>query len=199
LSVADPPGPEQPEALAVPANHGFRLNDDQGRAPADPELGQPCPEESISGGQLRSLDRTLQDPRVGGAEQRFQVEGPLGSGTTQKRREQCCENEGWGESTEGGQLPLYQPNRNFREPQFLRLPRARPYGLPPFCSRVFPRNSPVGCVWQALLVQFSLRLRRRGFLGGNRCYQPLRHCLSSHTLFSSLTFVGWIWTLLKTA
>jgi hypothetical protein len=64
LSVADLPGPKQPEALTVPADHGLRLNDDEGRAPAGPELGQPCPEESISGGQLRSLDRTLQDPEL---------------------------------------------------------------------------------------------------------------------------------------
>ena len=30
---------------------------------------------------------------------------------------------------------------------FLRLPQARPYGLPPFCSQVFPRNLPAGFVW----------------------------------------------------
>jgi hypothetical protein len=167
LSVADLPGPKQPEALTVPADHDPRLNDDESRAPQPVQnWDSPCPEESISGGQLRSLDRTLQDPELVAQSKDLKLKGRSGAEQRQKRREQCCENEGWGESTEGGQLPLYQPNRNFREPQFLRLPRARPYGLPPFCSRVFPRNSPVGCVWQALLVQFSLRLRRRGFLGG---------------------------------
>ena len=103
--------------LTVPADHGPQLNDDEGRAPAGPELGQPCPEESISGGQLRSLDRTLQDPELVAQSKDLKLKGRSGAEQRQKRREQCCENEGWGESTEGGQLPLYQPNRDFREPQ----------------------------------------------------------------------------------
>jgi hypothetical protein len=31
--VTDFPSPEQPEALAVPGNDGFRLDDDQGGSP----------------------------------------------------------------------------------------------------------------------------------------------------------------------
>jgi hypothetical protein len=43
LAVTDFPRPEQPEALAVPANDGFRFDDDQGRSPIDPVLSQPRP------------------------------------------------------------------------------------------------------------------------------------------------------------
>jgi hypothetical protein len=41
------PGPEQPKALAVPANDGFRLDDDQGRSPIAPHFAEPRPQESI--------------------------------------------------------------------------------------------------------------------------------------------------------
>jgi hypothetical protein len=47
----------------------------------------------------------------------LKLKGRPGAEQRQERREQCCENEGWGESTEDSQLPLYQPNRDFREPQ----------------------------------------------------------------------------------
>ena len=78
------------------------------------------------------------------------------------------------------------------------LPRARPYGLPPFCSQVFPRNSPVGCS-PALLVQFFLRLQRQESLGG-----PVLPTSSPLPFFASpflvlVSSVGWMWTLLKAA
>jgi hypothetical protein len=38
VAVTNLPGPEQPEALAVPGNDGFRLDDDQGRSPIVPNL-----------------------------------------------------------------------------------------------------------------------------------------------------------------
>ena len=43
LAVSNFPCPEQPEALAVPANDGFRLDDDQGRSPIAPHFAQPSP------------------------------------------------------------------------------------------------------------------------------------------------------------
>src|ERR1700730_16649255 len=39
LAMTHFPGPEQPEALAVPANDGFGPDDDQGRSPIAPRLG----------------------------------------------------------------------------------------------------------------------------------------------------------------
>ena len=90
---------------------------DQGRLPANPELGQSCPEESICGGQLRSFDRALQDAELVAQSNDLKLKGRSGAEQHRKSREQCCENRGWIESTEDGQLSLYQPNRDLREPQ----------------------------------------------------------------------------------
>jgi len=38
LAVTDFPSPEQPEALAVPGDDGFRLDEDQGRSPIVPNF-----------------------------------------------------------------------------------------------------------------------------------------------------------------
>jgi hypothetical protein len=117
LAAADLPRPQQPKALAVPADHGLWLNDHKSKAPANPELGQSCPEESICGGQLRSFDRALQDAELVAQSKDLKLKGRSGPEQRRKRREQCCENGGWRESREDGQLPLYQPNRDFREPK----------------------------------------------------------------------------------
>src|SRR6266851_2454080 len=53
LAMTNFPGPEEPEALAVPANDGFGLDDDQGRSPIAPSFAQPRPEESIGGRRFR--------------------------------------------------------------------------------------------------------------------------------------------------
>jgi hypothetical protein len=60
LAVTNSPRPEQAKALAVPANDGFRLDDDQGRSPIDPNFAQPRPEESIGCRQFRPLHRATQ-------------------------------------------------------------------------------------------------------------------------------------------
>ena len=45
------------------------------------------------------------------------AEAPSGAEQRQNRRKECVGNRGWGESSKDGQLPIYQPNRNSREPQ----------------------------------------------------------------------------------
>src|SRR5262245_30160134 len=60
LPAADLPSPEQSEAFAVPANHGFWLDNDQHRAPVAPKLGKPRPQKPVCRGQLRALHRALQ-------------------------------------------------------------------------------------------------------------------------------------------
>jgi hypothetical protein len=45
-------------------DHGLRPDDDQGIPPVAPDLGQPSPEASISGGQFRPLHRTLQNAEL---------------------------------------------------------------------------------------------------------------------------------------
>jgi hypothetical protein len=83
-AVADLPCPEQAEAFAMPSNDSFWLNDDEGRAPADPEPGQPCPEESISGGQLRSLHRALQHAELVAQSKDLKLKGRSGAEQRQK-------------------------------------------------------------------------------------------------------------------
>jgi hypothetical protein len=41
LAMTNLPGPEQPEALPVPGNDGFRLDDDQGGSPIAPSFTEP--------------------------------------------------------------------------------------------------------------------------------------------------------------
>jgi hypothetical protein len=64
MAMTNFPSPEQPEALTVPANDGFRLDDDQGRSPIAPDCAQPRPEEPIGGSQLRPLHRATQDAEL---------------------------------------------------------------------------------------------------------------------------------------
>ncbi len=58
------PRPKQTEALAVRCDDGLGPDDDQDIPPVAPDLGQPCPELSISGGQLRALDGALQNAEL---------------------------------------------------------------------------------------------------------------------------------------
>ena len=54
-SMPELPGPEPSEAFPVPRDHGLRLDNDEGASPVAPDLGQPCPEDSIGGGTLWPL------------------------------------------------------------------------------------------------------------------------------------------------
>ena len=45
----------------MPANDGFRLDDDQGRSPIAPNFAEPSPEGLIGGRQFRPLHRTTKD------------------------------------------------------------------------------------------------------------------------------------------
>ena len=58
------PGPVQPEVFTVPANDGFRLDDDQGRSPIAPNFAQPRPSEPIGKSQLWPLHRATQDAEL---------------------------------------------------------------------------------------------------------------------------------------
>jgi len=48
----------------MPANDGFRLDNDQGRSPIAPDCAQPRPEEPIGGHQFRPLYRATQDAEL---------------------------------------------------------------------------------------------------------------------------------------
>src|SRR5262245_2444240 len=47
-AVANLPSPVQPKSLTMPTDHGFRFDDDQGRAPTRPQARKPNPKTSTS-------------------------------------------------------------------------------------------------------------------------------------------------------
>ncbi len=49
-----------PGALPVPGDDRLRFDDHQCRPPIVPDLGQPRPQQTIGGGQLRPLDATFE-------------------------------------------------------------------------------------------------------------------------------------------
>ena len=61
LARANFPTPEQAEALALPADDRGGLEYGEPGLPAVPQGGKPDSEETISGGEFRSLDRALQN------------------------------------------------------------------------------------------------------------------------------------------
>ena len=58
------PAPVQSEASAVPAHDGVRLDDDEGRAPPPPQLGDPDPEETVSLAEARAVCRATENSQL---------------------------------------------------------------------------------------------------------------------------------------
>jgi len=117
-TAANFPCPEQPEALTMPANDGFRPDDDQGRSPIAPDFAQPSPEEPISGCQFRPLHRATQDAELVPKCKVFQLKGGSrfegyrrGSGQHVKRAEHRAE-----EFDEGRANPMVSFNSLFTIP-----------------------------------------------------------------------------------
>jgi hypothetical protein len=108
LATPDLPGPEQPEALAVPGDHRLRLNDDEGGAPIGPNPGQPCPEKAIGGGQFRPLHRALEDGELVTQGEDLQLKGCTATEDGQHGREQGREQPYRRQSTDSDQPPIYQ-------------------------------------------------------------------------------------------
>ena len=82
-AMTDFPGPEQPEALAVSANDGFRFDDHQGRPPIGPKFAQPNPEEPIGGRQFGPLYGATQHAKLVPEREVLQLE--CGSGLERRR------------------------------------------------------------------------------------------------------------------
>jgi len=60
LAMANLPAPEQAKALPLLADHRSGPDDGNAGLPAVPDQGEPCPEQAVSGVQLRPLDRALE-------------------------------------------------------------------------------------------------------------------------------------------
>src|SRR6185312_1257940 len=63
-SMPDFPGPEQSEALSMPGDYCFRLNDQKSGSPAILSAAQPGPKKPICRSELRPLHRALQDSKL---------------------------------------------------------------------------------------------------------------------------------------
>jgi hypothetical protein len=48
------PSPVEPEPGSMPAHHGVRLNNDEGRCPTRPDAAQDGPEQPVKGAQVRA-------------------------------------------------------------------------------------------------------------------------------------------------
>ena len=88
LAVANFPCPKQPETLAVPSNHGFRLDDDERGSPVAPKLQQACPEESIRSGEFRPLHGTLQNGELMPQSENLDLKGCAAAEAGQEGRKQ---------------------------------------------------------------------------------------------------------------
>jgi hypothetical protein len=126
LAAAHLPGPVQSRPLPVPLDHRLRFHNDRSRPPAGPESRQPSLKKSIGSGQLGSLHRALQHVEVMAKSQHLHLK----SSTSAKAIPRCSQNgperRSWDEETDEAQVPMYQPNQNFREPspnRTMHMPR----------------------------------------------------------------------------
>ena len=64
FAASNLPGPEQAKALAVPAEHGGGLHDEDSGLPIPPDRTEPCPQESICGRKVGPLHRALKNTEL---------------------------------------------------------------------------------------------------------------------------------------
>ena len=119
LTVADLPGLEQTKAFPVPADDGRRFDDKDAGLPVVPDRAQPGPQQSIGRSQFRSLDGALQNAELMAECEDLELQrrpAPEGSENgSPDSRQKVFERESKGER----QLPVYQSDRNLREPQVI--------------------------------------------------------------------------------
>jgi len=104
--VTNFPSPEQPEALAVPGNDGFRFDDDERRSPVAPELLQPGPEVSIRGSVFWALHRALQNGKLMPQSENLGLKGNAAAEEGPEGREQ-------GREYAGGRRPGNEVNSHY--------------------------------------------------------------------------------------
>ena len=78
FAMPDLPSPKKAKAFPVPSDHGFGLDDDECGAPVSPHSAQPSPEEPVEWGQLRLLDRAMQNAQLVPERKVFQLESGSG-------------------------------------------------------------------------------------------------------------------------
>jgi hypothetical protein len=115
------PAPEQAKALAVPADHGGGLDEEDTGPPIVPDGAEPSPQQSIRRGEFRTLDGALQNTELVAERQDFQLQRRTapegGENRGEERRKEGAERE----PKEEHQTPTYQLHRNLRESQSMTL------------------------------------------------------------------------------
>jgi hypothetical protein len=115
--MSDLPSPEQPKAFPVPADDRRGFDDKEAGLPIVPDCAQPSPQQSIGWSQFRSLDGALQNAELVAECEVLELQrrpAPEGSENgSPESRQRVFERESKGER----QLPVYQSDRNLREPQ----------------------------------------------------------------------------------
>ena len=81
------PPPEHPEGLAMPRDHGLRLDDDEGGSPLRPDATEPYPEEPICRRQLRSLHRAIHNAQLVTERQDLELQDSAAAERPYERRE----------------------------------------------------------------------------------------------------------------
>jgi len=119
-------GPKETKAFPMPADHGCRLDQEETRPPIVPHGAEPSPQDSIGWGELRPLDRALQNTELMAESQDFPLQGGMAPERGGEEREERREDRAQGQSKEERQPPIYQPDRSLREPQsHARKPMSR--------------------------------------------------------------------------
>ena len=119
LTVSDLPRPEQAKAFAVPADDGRGFDDKDAGLPVVPDGAEPSPEEPIRRCQFRSLDGALQNAELMAECEDLELQRRPAPEGSEKRGQKSGQYLPERESKEEGQLPVYQSDRIFREPQSL--------------------------------------------------------------------------------
>ena len=92
-SMAGFPGPEDAEALPVPANHSLGANEVERLAPPSPPTGEPHPEEAIEASELGSLRSAAEQGELLPERQVLEREVSAGSERRTQRAQQRWDEE----------------------------------------------------------------------------------------------------------
>ena len=84
------PGPDEPEAGALPADDGLGLDDGDDLRPAVPEAGEQDPEHPVGGAQAWTRRGALEDSQLVPQREVLEHQGAAGS----EQAEKACEDEG---------------------------------------------------------------------------------------------------------
>ncbi len=111
------PRPEEAEACPVPTDDRLGFHDNQRGTPVPPSYCQPCPQEPVHRGQLRSFHRPLNNGELVAQSQYLQLKVCTAAKTIPQRSPNAQQCRKCGKKTKEDQPSMYQSDSNLREPQ----------------------------------------------------------------------------------